>query len=407
MLCIRHFLIATDALLRHEIRISAAPSRRTILIVNIHHDVMVGTLPHGLMQPSSPLLRTDLHEAKLDAADAPLLIEWQYLVEFLIECTLVDIHPHSDTLALGIGTKLWHINITTLQHLQGRGRHLHLWSIPSGIEFDILQTSIHAEVNSSQTGLHIQATYTECLTRLYPRSIGDLARSIEVEHQLLVVDEVDSLLSHHDESPRHIIGGDDVGKIEHRHFQLIVSFQLEFASHEVGQGSLADSSIKSVGKMERQRSFCLFLPCRLTLQEFYLVGMRLRPSIMVSLSAWGKAEGSQVIGDVHKQAIGCLREMITDGNTLIVGSHDDVEEILLTFVIAIATIVVLAALHQVEGHLIVMVTYLGILAIDRLPSIVLGTVLHARHLHTFGPHSVGIYRDSHRRLHQMVVDVHA
>ena len=159
--------------------------------------------------------------------------------------------------------------------------------------------------------------------------------------------------------------------------------------------------------MERQRSFCLFLPCRLTLQEFYLVGMRLRPSIVVSLSARGKSEGSQVIGDVHKQAVGSLGEMIADGNTLIIGSHDDVEEILLALIISRATPLMFSTLQEVEGHLIVMVTYLRILAIDRLPSIVLGTALHARHLHTFGPHSVGIYRDSHRRLHQMVVDVHA
>ena len=45
---------------------------------------------------------------------------------------------------------------------------------------------------------------------------------------------------------------------------------------------------------------------------------------MVSLSTRGKAEGSQVIGDVHEQTIGCLREMIADGYSLIVSSHNDV-----------------------------------------------------------------------------------
>ena len=35
--------------------------------------------------------------------------------------------------------------------------------------------------------------------------------------------------------------------------------------------------------------------------------------VLAPLSARGKAEGSQVFGDVHEQAVGCLREMIADG----------------------------------------------------------------------------------------------
>jgi hypothetical protein len=77
MLSIWHFLIASDTFLRHEVRIGSAPSRRAILIVDIHHDVMVGTFLNGIVKPSGPFLRTYLHETKLNAADAPLLIEWQ------------------------------------------------------------------------------------------------------------------------------------------------------------------------------------------------------------------------------------------------------------------------------------------------------------------------------------------
>ena len=77
VLCIWHFLVATNTFLRHQVRISTTPPCRAILIVDIHHDVMVGTLLYGIVKPSGPLLRTYLHKAKLDSTDAPFLIEWQ------------------------------------------------------------------------------------------------------------------------------------------------------------------------------------------------------------------------------------------------------------------------------------------------------------------------------------------
>ena len=74
VLGIRHLLVAAYALLCHEVGVGAAPSRRAILVVNIYHYVVVGTLAHGTMQPCGPLLRTYLNKAELDAADAPLVI---------------------------------------------------------------------------------------------------------------------------------------------------------------------------------------------------------------------------------------------------------------------------------------------------------------------------------------------
>ena len=216
MLGIRHFLIASDTLLGHEVRISTTPSCRTILVVNIYHKVMIGTFLNGMVKPSSPLLRTDLYEAKLDATDAPLLIERKYLVEFLVQGTLVDINPYADALALGILTEFRHIEVTVLRHCQGRRRHLHLWSIPSRIEFDVLQASVHTEIHSLQGGLHIQSANTESLAWSNPLlGISYLIRLVEIEHHLLIIDEVDGSLPHHDESPRHIVGGDDVGRLIH------------------------------------------------------------------------------------------------------------------------------------------------------------------------------------------------
>ena len=148
VICCWHLLIASDALLGHQVRTSAAPSRRAILIVDIHHDVIIGTLLHGIVKPGSPLLRTNLNKTKLDTADAPLSVKRQYLIKFLIQGSLVHIHPNSNALALGICTKLSHIEIAGFCHLQSRRTHLHLRTIPACIQFDILQTSIHTEIRT-------------------------------------------------------------------------------------------------------------------------------------------------------------------------------------------------------------------------------------------------------------------
>ena len=76
---------------------------------------------------------------------------------------------------------------------------------------------------------------------------------------------------------------------------------------------------------------------------------------MVSLSTGSQAEGCQIIGDVHEQAVRCLWEVVADSHTLIVCSHDDIEEILLALVVAIAAVIVVATLHQVDNHLVIMV----------------------------------------------------
>ena len=74
VLGIRHLLVAAYALLCHKVGIGATPNSRTILVVDVYHYMMVSTLANGIVQPCGPLLRTYLNKAKLDAADAPLVI---------------------------------------------------------------------------------------------------------------------------------------------------------------------------------------------------------------------------------------------------------------------------------------------------------------------------------------------
>ena len=79
-----HLLVAAHALLRHKVGIRAAPSRRAVLVVDVYHQPVGGTLLYGLVQPRSPLLAAHLHEAELQSLYSPLFIQRQDAVELVI-----------------------------------------------------------------------------------------------------------------------------------------------------------------------------------------------------------------------------------------------------------------------------------------------------------------------------------
>ena len=99
--------------------------------------------------------------------------------------------------------------------------------------------------------------------------------------------------------------------------------------------------------------------------------------------------------------------MVAHGNTLIIGTYDDVKEILLALVVAIAAVVVAATLHKVDSHLIIVVAYLGIFSIYRLPCVVFGSARYIHHFHSLSPYTIGIDRYAHSRLDKVVVDIDA
>ena len=133
--------------------------------------------------------------------------------------------------------------------------------------------------------------------------------------------------------------------------------------------------------------------------------MRLCPCVVPSHSVWSEGEGCEVVGDVHEQSVGGFWEVVAHGNTLIIGTYDDVEEILLSLVVTIVAIVMAAPFHKVDCHLVVVIAYLCIFAISRFPCAVLASARHVYHLHSLGPHTVGVDGNAHCRLHQVVVDV--
>ena len=133
--------------------------------------------------------------------------------------------------------------------------------------------------------------------------------------------------------------------------------------------------------------------------------MRLCPREVPSYGSWSNGERCEIVGDMHEQSVGSFGEVVAYSHSLVVGTHNDVEEILLTLVVTVAAVVMIATFHKVDGHLVVVIAYLCVFAIRRLPSVVLASARHVYHLHSLGPHTVGVDGNAHCRLHQVVVDV--
>ncbi len=96
--------------------------------------------------------------------------------------------------------------------------------------------------------------------------------------------------------------------------------------------------------------------------------------------------------------------MIAYGHALVVGAHDDVEQIALAFLIAIADALELIALDEMERQLAVVVAQLGVLAVERCPRGILIDDLAAGEVHVGREHGGAVAGHAHGLLHEVVVD---
>ena len=219
---IGHLFVAANALLRHQIGVGAAPSRRSVFVVNVHHQLVLGTFLHGIVQPGGPHLIAYLHEAELDTFHTHLLIERQDAVELVVECALIDIEPDAHALAAGVVTNLAEREVALWGDAERTRRDLHLRTVPSGVELHIFYSEVVGKVDALLDPFFIQLTAAEGATGA--DVVVELtavalvaARSVEREQQLLVVDELHGAFCCHDEAPWGRVGRDDVGVVVHGH----------------------------------------------------------------------------------------------------------------------------------------------------------------------------------------------
>ena len=71
---IGHFLVSPNSFLRHQVRISTAETCWSVFIVNIHHQVMLGTFLHCIMKPCTPHLIADLYKTEFNTFYTPTLV---------------------------------------------------------------------------------------------------------------------------------------------------------------------------------------------------------------------------------------------------------------------------------------------------------------------------------------------
>ena len=306
-----------------------------------------------------------LHETELDALDAPLLIQRQEVVELMVERTLVDVYPHSDALAPGILAYLGHGEVALCAHSARIAANFSLRAIPSGIQLYVWNAEIGTEVYALHNGSLVKPATTEHLGRAHPRPVALGTFLIEAEHYVLVVDEVDGLLACHDNTPRGIVGRDDIGTAVHRDLQLVVLLQPEFPSRIVPHGSLKQGNVCAIGLLEEQRTLTLE---PISLERAFLV-VSLRPLLVPCHCSLGHGETCLFARDMQEEAVGSLWEMIAEGYALIVGTYYYIHGVVLAFVVAAADAALPAmAILVVQHNLVVAVTYMAVLAIEGCPN---------------------------------------
>ena len=109
---------------------------------------------------------------------------------------------------------------------------------------------------------------------------------------------------------------------------------------------------------------------------------------------------------MQEEAIGRLREVITESDALVIGTDDDVHRIVFALVVAFSDgALTVAAFFIMQHHLVVVVTYLSVLAIQRSPCLVDTALLGAFQFQITTPIFIFTTRHTESRLEQAVVDV--
>ncbi len=239
-----------------------------------------------------------------------------------------------------------------------------------------MESTLHSEVNTLASLIKLNAR-TEHLTRLDPRGILDLARSIQVEDDVIVVDKTCWGLSRHNHTPRCVVRGDNIGAIIHANLNCRrgIFRQLELAASVIHHLSLCQSYKDTIWELKSQRTLCLIVAPTLKRASGVVT---LCPLCKVCQGSLGKCEASALASDVSEETIHRLGEVVSECNTLVIGSHIDVEKVYLTLIARCTLrIVIVITFEELKCHLIILILDLGTLAIGRSPALIHARLLYA------------------------------
>ena len=164
----------------------------------VHHQAVVGGLTHHVVEPCGPAVARILHEARLDTGKPPAVEHGEQLVHLFCECMLVHIEPHAHAALLAVIYHTLHVDgvdNTGGVAVVGGG---------AGVPFPVVEhvgyVMLGAEIDVSQTGLGGERGAAHYLTGLHPRKIA-LGTRVEVEHDVVVLDQLAGSIGRHDDFP--------------------------------------------------------------------------------------------------------------------------------------------------------------------------------------------------------------
>ena len=197
--------ISPDSLSCHKVRVGTLPASHPVLIMHIDHDLVLGAPGDGLVHPARPPLVTMLDEAELQPGDPPLLVDRKQRVEIAFEVAPVDVEDDPDVVFLRVLDDGREVEVAPRDGA-GIGLLVPLVAIPAGVILDELQSVLDREVDTGQPPLGGEGNVADHLSRPDPARIGNLARLVQVQQEIVIVQQLTRPVRRHDHAPRGLQG---------------------------------------------------------------------------------------------------------------------------------------------------------------------------------------------------------
>ena len=274
------------------------------------------------MQPPRPRLRADLDEPVLDAPHAPLAIQRQDFVQLPFQGPAVHIQDNPDAALAGIADHLGQIERArrTLRidvHLPGVGGVRVFVAVPAGVEFDVLQVAAHGEIDARFPAGRRQGHFPDHLARLDPGRVGDRARVVQVQDQIVTFQQLSGTVRDHHHAPRRgVRRGDRRAAGQHAgHRVRPPGYGPQPHAGKVHQPGLGHRDARPAGDFDGQRPFAIRLDLVQTDRLIHALGRIHRVAAVVVR----KAKLAVLRRDHQVAQPRLLRDRIAKGDSFVVG----------------------------------------------------------------------------------------
>ena len=356
MRSIRKLLIPANPFLSKQIGISTAETRRSVLIVDIHHQMILGSQANQVVQPRSPTMAGILHKAGLHTHNAPFPKYREEFTRLLHQGMLVDVHPNANSLFFSVSYHTRHVQFVYYFGSVSVVRSTR--QIPQPVEKHIRNVMFGTEVDCGNSPFGADGCLTHDSTRSHPfGGIGYLARRIQILDYIVMFQQLSRFLRSHYHFPRGGIIGHHIYRTVHYGSQRILFLRrsLILGKTPVVHIGIQQCSPQTAGQFQRQGAlygtfqFVDIQMLKESLRPLFRPGFRTgRQGIFRQIPHYLMEGGTRVFG-----------EEIAESNTFIVSTH-----------LYVKTIERAVFLGKMKCCRIITVAYFAAFTVKRFPCII-------------------------------------